>query len=62
MVLFALIPPNPPRTQRRKIERTAEKEGTEGSMGFFFWILVIGLGIVIAIYYLTQVPRLRAFF
>ena len=62
MLLFAVVPPQASRTQRRAIEQTEPEITTKKSPGVFFWVLVIGLSIAIAIHYLGQVPGLRAVF
>jgi hypothetical protein len=62
MLLFAVVPPNPPRTRRQAIERATLEMAVERSLGGFFWVRVIGLGVAIIIHYLGQVPWLRAVF
>jgi len=62
MLLFAVVPPRPPRTRRQAIERATQEMAAERSPGVFLWILVIGSGIAILIHYLGQVPWLRAVF
>jgi hypothetical protein len=62
ILLFAVAPPQPSRTQRRAIEKAEPEITTEKPSGVFFWILVIGLSIAIIIRYLGQVPGLRAVF
>ena len=62
MLLFAVVPPSPPRTRRQAIERATLEMAAERSLGVFFWLLVIGSGVAIMIHYLGQVPWLRSVF
>jgi len=51
-----------PRNQCQAIERATQEMAAERSLGVFFWILDIGLGIAIIIHYLGQVPGVASSF